>query len=169
MRGNPRRTTSLGTAALWQESSSGPILRDSLRFYASDDQSRMPRRTRRHPCVNDTTICSHFHRYPTETKHPIIAMLCPMLILLFRRHALQSSDVIDESAVSQYASPFSSFMLTICYDTFRFCTHRRILICCPIILHALFYFLGFTFYPIYACNPHYHNTQFTTARVPLSV
>ena len=132
----------------------------------------MPRRTRRYPCVNNTTICAHFHRYLTETKHPIIAMLCPMLIflfILFRRHALQSSDVIDESAVSQYASPFSSFMLTICYDTFRFCTHRRVLICRPIILHALFYFLGFTFYPIYACNPHYRNTQFTTARVPLSV
>ena len=29
--------------------------------------------------------------------------------------------------------------------------------------------LGFVFYPIYACNPHYRNTQFTMARVPLSV
>ena len=158
--------------ALWQESSSGPILRDSLRFYASDDQSRMPRRTRRHPCVDNTTICAHFHRRLTETKHPILAMLCPMLIFLltfFRRHALQSSDVIDERAVPQYASLFSSFMLTICYDTFRFYTHRRVLICCPITLHVLSYFLGFVFYPIYACNPHYRNTQFTTARVPLSV
>ena len=158
--------------ALWQESSSGPILRDSLRFYASDDQSRMPRQTQRHPCVDNTTICAHLHRCLTETKHPNIAMLCLMLIFLFilaRRHALQSSDVIDERVVSQYAYPFSSFMLTICYDTFRFCTHHRVLICCPIILHTLSYFLGFVFYPIYACNPHYRNTQFTTARVPLSV
>ena len=167
--GKSKDTTSLGTAALWQEGSSGPILRDSLRFYASDDQSRMPRRTRCHPCVDDTTICAHFHRYLMETKHPTIAMLCTMLIFLFRCHMLLSSDVIDERAVSQYASPFSSFMLTICYDTFRFCTHRRVLICCPIILHALSYFLSFSFYPIYACNPHYRNRQFTTARVPLSV
>ena len=117
-----------------------------MHFYASDDQSRMPRRTRRHPCVNDTTICSHFHRYPTETKHPTMAMLCPMLIfsfILFRCHALLSSDVIDERAVSQYASPFSSFMLTICYDTFRFCTHRRVLICCPIFYARCFDSLGF--------------------------
>ena len=113
-----------------------------------------------------------FYRCLTETKHPILAMLCPMLIFLFtffRRHALQSSDVIDERAVSQYVSPFSSFMLTICYDTFRFYTHRRVLICCPITLHVLSYSLGFVFYPIYACTPHYRNTQFTTARVPLSV
>ena len=106
----------------------------------------MPRRTRRHPCVDNTTICAHFHRRLTETKHPILAMLCPMLIFLFtffRRHALQSSDVIDERAVPQYASLFSSFMLTICYDTFRFYTHRRVLICCPITLHVLSYSLGF--------------------------
>ena len=117
----------------------------------------MSRRARHCPCGSNMTICAHFHRRLTETKHPILAMLCPMLIFLFtffRRHALQSSDVIDERAVSQYASPFSSFMLTICYDTFRFCTHRRVLICRPIILHTLSYFLGFTFYPIYACNPH---------------
>ena len=39
-------------------------------------------------------------------------MLCPMLIFLFilaRSHALLSSDVIDERAVSQYASLFLIF------------------------------------------------------------
>ena len=137
--------------ALWQENSSGPILRDSLRFHTSDDQSRMPRRTRRHPCINDMTICAHFHRCLTETKHLTIAMLCPMPIFLFilaRRHALLSSDVIDERVVSQYASLFSSFMLTICYVTFRFCTHRCVLTCCPIILCTSLYFSGLFSYTI---------------------
>ena len=117
----------------------------------------MPRRTRRHPCVDNATICARSHRCLTEAKHPNIAMLCLMLIFLFilaRRHALQSSDVIDERAVSQYAYPFSSFMLTICYDTFRFCTHRRVLICYPIIFTRVVLFSWFHFSILYMHVTH---------------
>ena len=90
------------------------------RFYVSNNQSRMPRRTRRHPCVNDTTICAHFHRYLTGTKHLILAMLCPMLIfLLFYLDAMRFCPQTWLTSVRSHSMPFPSHLLCWLYAILR--------------------------------------------------
>ena len=103
----------------------------------TDDQTNAtPSLRRQHDYMRSFSSMSH----GDETPEHCYAMPYAHFLILARRHAPLSSDVIDVRAVSQYASLFSSFMLTICYDTFRFCTHHRVLMCCPIILHTLSYF-----------------------------
>ena len=86
-----------------------PNLQHSYDFHASNDQSRMPRRNAmpslRRQCDYMRSISSISH----GDEHSILSMLCSMLIFLFRCHSLLSSDVIDEHAVSQYASLFFVF------------------------------------------------------------
>ena len=169
MRGNPRHTTSLGTAALWQEEPSDPIYDTHMASMQAMTNRECPDETWHCPCDNNATICTWFHRYITEMSTQIL--LCYALCLFYFSGTMCISPQTWSMSVQSCSMhfPLSLVMLTICQFVFHFCPYCHDLICCLIILHVLLYFIVDLSIVHMTCNLTFDNTQFTTVRVPLSV